>query len=328
MLKKLNIIKIILLGFIVIISNSLKTKELNPTFNKELCQILSFSGGGSFGAIEVGILSKISLDKYDMITGISAGGLNAGFLSYFNIDSSQTNYTLSDGIDNLARIYFNLTNSDVYTHNFAQIYSTWSLYDTTPLRKTLTREIDKLQDFNQLNIKPKPTLIGSTNLNQGNLEIFRFDLENKKNQIDILMATSAIPLVFPPIQLGSNLYVDGGAIANEIINGIEGYTGCDKYNITFITASEKINPITSINTFDDYIRRVIQVVITGFNNELTEIINDPCVNSLSKNNKGLINYCYPISSSLSNFSMLDFEHGKELYEIGKNNYKCEQYNYC
>lgn len=344
MYNKLNII---LLGLFILFSNLIgscsnsnsnnydKEEKLFKN-NKPICQVLSFSGGGSFGAVEVGILSQIALDNYDMITGVSAGGLNAGFLSYFNIDLSKSNttkpnYTLSDGIDNLAGIYFNLKNSDVYTHNFAQIHSTWSYYDTIPLRKTITKEIEKLFRFNLTN--PNPTLIGSTNLNQGNLEIFRFDLENKKNQVDILMATSAIPLIFPPIHFGSNLYTDGGTVANEIINGIEGYIGCDKYNITFITASEKINSIESINTFDDYVQRVIQVVITDFDDELAEIIDNPCVNenmNMNKivNNKGWINYCYPVSSTLSNYSILDFEHGKELYEIGKNNYVCEQYNYC
>lgn len=343
MYYKLNIV---LLTFFILLSNliginsnsyfkssSSSESNLNSydkiqkiTQNKPLCQVLSFSGGGSFGAVEVGILSQIALDKYDMITGISAGGLNAGFLSYFNLNSLQTNYTLPNGIDNLANIYFNLRNSDVYTHNFAQVHSTWSFYDTTPLRITIAKELAKLPDLTKL--KPNPTLIGSTNLNQGNLEIFRFDLENKKNQIDIMMATSAIPLVFPPIQFGSNLYVDGGAIGNEIINGLEGYIGCDKYNITFITASEKINFVSLIDTFDDYVRRIIQVVLTDFNNELSEIINNPCVNNKDTNNKGWINYCYPVNSTLSNYSMLDFEHGKELYEIGKNSYICEQYNYC
>ena len=40
---------------------------------------LSFSGGGSFGAVEIGIFKKISENentKYDLYTGISAGALN------------------------------------------------------------------------------------------------------------------------------------------------------------------------------------------------------------------------------------------------------------
>lgn len=43
---------------------------------------LSFSGGGSFGAVEIGILKRINEiepKNYDLYTGISAGALNAGF---------------------------------------------------------------------------------------------------------------------------------------------------------------------------------------------------------------------------------------------------------
>lgn len=283
---------------------------------KDVCQVLSFSGGGSFGAVEVGILSEIALDKYDIITGVSAGGLNAGFLSYYNSDNTK----LSDGIDNLSNIYNNLNNSDVYTHNTAQIYRSWSYYDTTPLRKTITKELSKL------NCKePKTTLIGSTNLNTGGFQIFRFDTENKINQVDLLMATSAIPLVFPPVKFNSNYYVDGGAIANEIINGIESYVNCINYNITFISSSNKINQISSIESFEDYIKRISQVVLTNFNNELTEIMQDPCPDN---NLKGIINYCYPTSIKLNDYSMLDFSHGKELFEIGKKEYTCEKINYC
>ena len=50
------------------------------------CNLLALSGGGSFGMVEVGILKSL-YDKnqipseFDVISGISAGGLNAGFLS-------------------------------------------------------------------------------------------------------------------------------------------------------------------------------------------------------------------------------------------------------
>ena len=54
----------------------------SATFNQ-----LAFSGGGAFGAVEIGILKRINElnpKKYDMYTGISAGGLNAGFLSFYD----------------------------------------------------------------------------------------------------------------------------------------------------------------------------------------------------------------------------------------------------
>ena len=55
---------------------------VSATFNQ-----LAFSGGGAFGAVEIGILKRINElnpKKYDMYTGISAGGLNSGFLSFYD----------------------------------------------------------------------------------------------------------------------------------------------------------------------------------------------------------------------------------------------------
>ena len=70
---------------------------------------LSFSGGGSFGAVEIGIIKKIMERKiinFDMYTGISAGALNAGFLSYFN--------NIEEGIKTAETIYSTIKNRMVY----------------------------------------------------------------------------------------------------------------------------------------------------------------------------------------------------------------------
>ena len=48
---------------------------------------LSLSGGGSYGAIQIGILKKVietDYKNYDLYTGISTGALNAGILSYYS----------------------------------------------------------------------------------------------------------------------------------------------------------------------------------------------------------------------------------------------------
>ena len=70
---------------------------------------LSFSGGGAFGAVEIGILKKIRENfpvNYDRYTGISAGGLNSGFLSHFeNID---------EGIKEAEEMYSSIRKKNIY----------------------------------------------------------------------------------------------------------------------------------------------------------------------------------------------------------------------
>ena len=307
----------IIKSFIIIFFMNISFNFVNSFHDSnKTCNILSFSGGGSYGAVEIGILSQISLDKYDMITGVSAGGLNAGFLSYYNNDNTD----FYEGIEYLSNIYINMKNSDVYEHNFDQIQKTWSYYDTSPLKQTIEKELLKMTHH-----PTKPTLIGSTNLNTGFFEIFKFNQkQDKKDQVDIMMATSAIPFIFPPQKISNNYYVDGGVISNEILNGIDGYLpSCNYYNITFIVSGEKINQIESILSFEEYTKRIIQTILNDFNNEFIEIAHNKCSYP-----KGKINYCYASSDELKKYSLLDFSHGKELFEIGKNKFICEEYVYC
>jgi predicted patatin/cPLA2 family phospholipase len=222
------------------------------------------------------------------------------------------------GVENLKNVYFGLTNASVYTHGAFQVPRSWSFYDTAPLRKTIDLELGKLKYEGDR----VPTLIGSTNLNQGVLQIFQFEKQTKRRQIDIMMATSAIPLVFPPQIIDDNYYVDGGVIANEIVNGIDAYLECDQYNITFIAASERLQPVAEIADLNEYVRRIAKVTLTDYNNELAEITANPC------KGRGIIHYCYPYGAELADYSSLDFSYGKELYTIGYNHFKCEDFTYC
>ena len=120
---------------------------------------LSFSGGGAFGAVEIGILKKIRENyhvNYDRYTGISAGGLNSGFLSHFA--------DIDEGIKEAEGMYSTIRNKDIY-----EILPDTgvSLLNTKPLHKTLTSIIT--------NLKSNPiidTLIGTVNLNTGNLDTY------------------------------------------------------------------------------------------------------------------------------------------------------------
>ena len=281
------------------------------------CNILSLSGGGSFGAIEAGILKSLITKNeinstFDIITGISAGGLNVGFLSY------KTN--TKDSIDGLIKIYKEITTDRVYDKNkIYDIYRNWGIYDTSPLEETIKLILSEITKDENSPI----TLIGSSNLNINKLEIFRYDEEDTKFQIDILMATSAIPYLFPPRIIGKYIYVDGGAIDNEIIYEAMLYKSCDTYNFTFISANDKSVEYKEIISYRDYLVGVANMVRSTFNYELASLNNIVCAIP-----KGNIKICYPNSELLDDYDMLDFDYGEELINIGMNNYICTDQPFC
>ena len=77
---------------------------ISSSFNQ-----LSFSGGWSFGAIELGIIKKImetNSINYNLYTGISAGAINAGFLSYYS--------DINKGIKEAKILYSKMNNHMIY----------------------------------------------------------------------------------------------------------------------------------------------------------------------------------------------------------------------
>ena len=268
---------------------------------------LSFSGGGSFGAVEIGILKRINeieSKKYDLYTGISAGALNAGFLSYYS--------NINIGIKTAETIYSSIRNRMIYN---VVPNTGLSLLNTEPLYKTLTTIIEKMPN--------KPiihTLIGATNMYSGKLDIYNFEDQDDINKVLLLMSSSAIPGMFPPINFNNQLYADGGTLSNELIE----VEHDNKYlNITFITPYEGyIYNDTPITSLKDMLLRTINIVINNFNNPMASL-NQNCKSPI-----GEINKYYVPPEVLSNYNILNFDNGAELIDIGYKNVVHNKYNIC
>lgn len=268
---------------------------------------LAFSGGGSFGAVEIGILKRINQlenKKYDTYTGISAGGLNAGFLSYYK--------DLTIGIKNAELLYSAMKNKMVYE---ISPHNELSLLNTEPLFNTLTKIISKMGKEPVVN-----TYIGATNLYTGRLDIFNFNDNNDADKVLLLMSTSAIPVVFPPISYNNYMYADGGTLSNELLDI---FHDGSYLNITYITTSEGINEISEpITTLEDMIIRTIEIVVGNYNDPITKI-NQNC-----KTPYGEVNMFYVDNNYLEDYNMLNFDNGKELIEIGYNYMETKKYMLC
>ncbi len=269
---------------------------------------LSFSGGGAFGAVEIGILKKIRENypvNYDRYTGISAGGLNSGFLSHFeNID---------EGIKEAEEMYSSIRNKNIY-----EILPDTgvSLLNTHPLHKTLTSIVGNMNSTPIID-----TLIGAVNLNTGNLDVYKYnDNRSIEDKVLLLMSTSAIPIVFPPVKYKNYMYADGGTLSNALLEVVH---SSDYLNITYITPYELMDENDyTIDSIEDMVVRSFQIVKHNFNNPFTTL-NHECDTPY-----GEIHYYYVDSKALDGFSMLNFNKGSELIAIGYNNVKYNKYILC
>lgn len=294
----------------------------NPYYEKNSCNVLAFTGGGSYGAIQVGILDSLVNDKdkipnqFDIITGISAGGLNAAFLSYYP--------NLSLALPDLKQIILNITTESVYKKDYFNLFSRWSIYDNSPLEYTLRNIITNKLNNNYTQKIMRKTLIGTTNLLTEELDVYNYALLDYEDKINVLMSTTAIPLIFPPRKMNNQLYVDGGVINNEMIFQALGAMRCKDYSVVVISASPRKKHNKKIDGLISYVGSVTKLIINTFDNQVSEIISVKCEYPI-----GTLKLCYPISSTILNdISILDFDKGGILYEIGKNNYTCENHIIC
>lgn len=271
-------------------------------------QQLAFSGGGSFGAVEIGILKhliEVGIKPIDLYTGISAGALNAGFLSYYS--------DIRVGAEVAANIYGSIRNRDIY-----KLTPTTgiSILNTAPLNHTLSEILEKMPNKPVIH-----TLIGTVNLYSGNLDIFEY--ESAVDPVAVLMASSAIPGAFPPISYLGAQYADGGTLSNELLQ-VE-HRGVDDYlNITYITPYQGyIEDKTPITNLREMMGRTAAIVMANYNDPLTTM-NQEC---FARPN-GEINKYFVRGEHLEGYNILNFDSGAELVEIGRKYVEHEKYWIC
>lgn len=176
-----------------------------PSVDKKRALILS--GGGSKGSFQVGKLKQLVEQGYrwDQITGVSVGAINAIYLGMFN--KHEQHFGVLQ-LENLWRTKIN-GNCSVYEPwlpgSLTYVASLWkgSLFDTSPLRSLIEMNVD-IDKVKQSNV---PIHIGVCSLNSGK---FKTVLATESNIIDYVMASSSFPIAFPTIEIDGEVFTDGG----------------------------------------------------------------------------------------------------------------------
>ncbi|GAB3625932.1 patatin [Pandoraea terrae] len=166
-----------------------------------------FAGGGSLGAIEVGMLGELVAAgiKPDLIVGASAGAINGAYFAFS---------PHSDGAAALAAVWRGIRREHVMPWSWLSMLSALRgrrdhFVDGVALRKLLRTHFEdrRLEDAGV------PIHIVATDMDSGNEVVMSDGLA-----VDAVMASTAIPGVFPPVMVAGRALIDGGVANNTPVS--------------------------------------------------------------------------------------------------------------
>lgn len=204
---------------------------------------LVLSGGGARGAYQVGILAAVKEiaqksglpPRFDFLSGVSAGAINASSLA-------SNAHDFDAAVDTLIKLWSEITIDKVFSTDaltMGRIGFQWmkdlsfgsltgttpggSLLDTTPLRQLIHQNMNYEQVESNIR-NGHLTALAITSVDyansttvtfvQGQDNLASWDKGRKRSErttiaTEHIMASSAIPLLFPPVQVNDRFLGDG-----------------------------------------------------------------------------------------------------------------------
>jgi NTE family protein len=166
---------------------------------------LVLSGGGGRGAYQAGVYKYLIEKGFvpSTISGTSVGAINAVGLG------------CGLSADEMIELWKSINHSTVMSISYLQIVKDFfmrrfgAMVNPEPLRNFLLKNLD----FQKLRNSPTSVYITAVNILNGELSVFG----NDEITVDHILASAAIPMVFPWQQIGNAVYWDGGLMANTPI---------------------------------------------------------------------------------------------------------------
>lgn len=236
--------------------------------NSKKYKILVLSDGGAYGSYQVGVLKALlekNLAGWDIIAGVSVGAINTLWLSSFNKEE------IKDAIMSLEILWSTLIkgNRSIYTPwyfkplNYLASFWKGSLYSTKPLFNLLKLN----SDLNKLNLSNILSYVGAVSLNSGMFSLIQ--IKNNEKALEWVMASASMPLLFNPIEINSEKWVDGGVKSvtplKEIIKEI-GIENIDHIDVILA------NP-TKLDKNNKKFNSIIEVASECLESAVNEVMN-------------------------------------------------------
>ena len=166
------------------------------------------SGGGSLGAVQVGMLQALAERSVtpDLHVGTSAGALNAAFVAAHG--------TSPTSLDRLARTWAALRRDDVFPLRAQQmVLALTGARDALCTGSGLARLVRDNVPVDRLEDTRIPVHLVTTDLMSGE-EV----LLSEGDVLSAVLASSAIPAVLPPVRRDGRTLVDGGLADHAAIS--------------------------------------------------------------------------------------------------------------
>ena len=236
---------------------------------------IALSGGGVKGFAHLGVLQALKEKgiEADILAGISAGAIVGSFIAAGKSPKE---------------VMEQINENDFF--DFAKVtIPDRGLFTLDNMTENLEKSLG-VKTFEELKI---PFYVGAANLEKARMEYF-----SQGELIKIIQASSSIPVLFSPVKINGELYVDGGLFENLPVSPL--LNKCDKIiavNVMPISFKEKMESISDIAI------RTFQIKTVA--------------NSLELKEKADI-YIEP--TGIGKYNILNTKYSQELYDLG--------YNYC
>lgn len=165
------------------------------------------AGGGSLGAVQVGMLKALQSEGVvaDLVVGSSVGAINA---AYFAAAPDR------EGIARLERIWLELRRSDIFPFSPADtLLGLIGRRDYLMPPRQLQRLIASRLPYRLLEDAALPCHVVATDVLTGKEVIL-----SSGEALPALLASAAIPAVFPTVSIGGQALMDGGIASNTPIS--------------------------------------------------------------------------------------------------------------
>jgi NTE family protein len=195
------------------------------------------SGGGSLGAVQVGMLYALLEAGIwpDLVVGSSVGAINGAYLA---------GHASLERVEQLAALWESIRRRDVFPLGLRAVLGgalgrRAHFADPLGLRTLILRaELG----FGRLEAAPVPFYPVATDLATGEAVVLE-----EGDVVEALLASAAIPGVFPPVEIRGRMLVDGGVVADSPLTQAEALGATTIYLLPTASVEDAMLPRRAID---------------------------------------------------------------------------------